>query len=132
MAIRQVATGIIRNSEGKICLTRRCQHRHQGGLWEFPGGKLAAGETPFEGLKRELAEETGIMVTAATLVDSCTFDYGDKAVALYFFRIDTYEGVPSGCEGQPLVWVPVQQLAEYPMPQANEEVIRRLLNGEGL
>lgn len=114
------------DERGAVLLARRPAHAHQGGLWEFPGGKLQAGEAPRAGLGRELAEELGIEVTGARPLIRVRHDYGDRAVILDVWRVEGFRGTPRGLEGQPLAWVEPERLAEYPMPAADGPIVSAL------
>jgi 8-oxo-dGTP diphosphatase len=120
-----VAVGVIYNSQGQILIARRHDDAHQGGLWEFPGGKVEQGETVCDALARELHEELGIVVTPS----SCTqlleirHDYSDKVVFLDVWAVSGFEGEPIGKEGQPLRWVRPSTLREYEFPAANVAII---------
>lgn len=121
-----VAVGVIRNEEGAVLIARRARDSHQGDLWEFPGGKIEAGETVTAALSRELAEELGIQVQAQSPLCQITHDYGDRSVLLDVWSVDRFTGLPQGLEKQPLRWLPVDQLQAAEFPQANRAIIRRL------
>ncbi len=118
-----VAVGVIRDGEGRILIAQRAKHAHQGGLWEFPGGKVEAGETVQQALRRELAEEVGIQVQAAVPLIKINHDYGDRQVLLDVWNINTFTGQASGCEGQALRWINAGQLQEFSFPAANQPII---------
>jgi len=99
---------------------------HQGGLWEFPGGKLEQGESPGQALERELLEELGINVGTARRLIQVRHDYPDKSVLLDVWRVDDYAGIPEGREGQPLEWVALDDLGEFTFPAANIPIIHAL------
>lgn len=109
-----------------ICITRRHDSTHQGGKWEFPGGKLEANEGPLAGLQRELREELGIQVRGAIPFLCVHHDYGDMEVTLDVWRVAQYEGTPRGREAQPLRWVRLAELDPSDFPDADRPVIRRL------
>src|SRR3954465_8084222 len=75
-----VAAAVIRGTDGKILIARRADTQHQGGLWEFPGGKVEPGEAVEAALARELQEELGITVEAARPLIKVTHDYPDKQI----------------------------------------------------
>lgn len=122
----RVAVGVILSRDGRILIARRAAHRHQGGLWEFPGGKVEAGETAREALARELREETGILVLDASALLAVSFDYPDRSVCLEVFQVTQYTGEPRGQEGQPLRWVLRSELADYTFPDANQPILEAL------
>jgi len=122
-----VAVGILINAAGKILIARRADHVHQGGLWEFPGGKVEAGETVQAALQRELQEELGVGTDGYIPVIQVRHDYGDKQVLLDVHRATRIEGEAHGREGQPLRWVMPEDLQVYTFPAANLPIIHALL-----
>ena len=119
-----VAAAVIKDRQGRVLISQRPGHVHQGGLWEFPGGKLEAGETTEAALKRELYEELGIVVQAARPLIRVRHDYPDKSVLLDVWRVTAFTGQPMGCEGQLVDWVAVEELAGRAFPAANEPIIK--------
>ena len=122
----RVAVGIVANAAGAILITRRPDHAHQGGLWEFPGGKVEAGEPVTAALRRELHEELGILVQAAEPLLHIRHAYPDKTVLLEVWRVTAYQGEPHGREGQPLTWVLPARLADFAFPAADAPIIEVL------
>lgn len=122
----QVAVGVIFDLHGNILIAKRPASAHQGGLWEFPGGKVAAGESVTEALARELQEELAIGVTQTSPLIKIRHDYGDKQVLLDVHRVTAFTGTPIGNEGQPLQWVSIAGLDDYSFPQANRAIIQAL------
>ena len=115
-----VAVGVIRRGD-RVLIARRPDHLHQGGLLEFPGGKVEPGETVQSALVREIREETGLSVSVSELTPliGIRHDYGDKCVFL-----DVWEGVsrndePEGKEGQQVEWRNPLVLADQDFPAAN-------------
>lgn len=134
-----VAAAVIRAADGRILIARRAADQHQGGLWEFPGGKVEPGETVQAALARELEEELGIRPTAARPLIQVHHDYPDKQVLLDVWEVSAFVGEPHGAEGQPLAWVGTRQLTEYRFPAANRPIVaaarlpdRYLITPEGL
>jgi len=119
-----VAVGVIENARGEIFIAQRAAEAHQGGLWEFPGGKLEPGETTPQALARELREELAIEVHACRPLIQIRHEYPDKAVLLDVYRVTQFSGVPRGNEGQPVRWVAPAQLTEYEFPAANRPIIK--------
>lgn len=122
----QVAVGIIRDGHDRILIAQRAGDSHQGGKWEFPGGKIESGEQASAALKRELLEEVGISVNLASPFMRIRHGYPDREVLLHVFRIIDSSGEVSGTEGQPIKWVSTESLSEYPFPQANLPILRAL------
>lgn len=122
-----VVAGIIVDDEGRILIARRPDHVHQGGLWEFPGGKCEPGEAPEAALARELGEELGITISRFSPFRCIAHDYADKQVLLDFWWVDGFSGEPSGAEGQQVRWVERASLGDYDFPAANEPVVAVLM-----
>lgn len=118
-----VAVAAIINDQHKVLVSKRPAHVHQGGLWEFPGGKLEPGEHVEAGLRRELQEELGITLRHARPLIRVAHDYADKSVLLDVWRVDRFQGDPVGHEGQQIKWVSVDQLQCYEFPAANLPII---------
>lgn len=129
MAAVVVAVGILLDEQGRVLVTRRAPGAHQGGLWEFPGGKVEEGETLQEALARELREELGLLVEASEPLMVLEHDYGDKQVRLDIQRVTRWSGEPRGLEGQPLAWQRPEQLQDWAFPAANKPILERLLAG---
>jgi 8-oxo-dGTP diphosphatase len=122
-----VAVGVVFR-DGKVLIARRPDHVHQGGLLEFPGGKVEADETVRQALVREIREETGLRINPDLLepVIGVRHDYGDKRVFLDVWEASSAEGDPEGREGQEIQWLDVQDLADVDFPAANRSIIRAL------
>ncbi|MEC6797827.1 8-oxo-dGTP diphosphatase MutT [Photobacterium sp. S4TG1] len=122
-----IAAGIILNpTQDRIFITRRDANAHQGGLWEFAGGKVEANETAEQAVIRELNEEVGIQVTTLTPFISLAHDYPDKALQFDFFAITAFAGEARGNEGQAGLWVAISDLNDYPFPEANMAVLAKI------
>ena len=122
-----VACGLI-DPDGRVLLARRPEGKPMAGLWEFPGGKVAPGETPEEALIRELREELGIDVSAACLAPfafaSHPLEGRHLLMPLYLCR--RWGGTPEGREGQALAWVRPNKLGDYAMPPADKPLVALL------
>ena len=125
--IIHVAAAAMIDNNDRVLLSRRRPDSHQGGLWEFPGGKLEPDESVAAGLTRELHEELGIDVVAHRPLIRITHHYPDRSVLLDVQLVDDWRGTPVGREGQPLTWVERQALPDYPMPAADAPVVNALL-----
>ncbi len=121
-----VAVAAIVNDAQQVLLARRPGHVHQGGLWEFPGGKCEPGEPVEAALEREIQEELGIHIGVRRPLIRVPHRYEDRSVLLDVWRVESFEGRPHGREGQPVEWVPVDELGERDFPAANLPIIRAL------
>jgi 8-oxo-dGTP diphosphatase len=126
----EVAAGVIYNPQGQILIAKRGANQHQGGLWEFPGGKIEAGEYAQQALTRELQEELAISVTASEPLIRIEHEYSDKSVVLDVWCVTAFSGQARGVEGQPLEWVLPSDLKNYDFPAANEPIIEAVLKRE--
>ena len=122
-----VAAGVILNAGNEVLLALRPLHKHQGGLWEFPGGKVEAGESVREALARELLEELNLEVLACEPFLLTEHDYGDKRVRLDVWLVTAHAGQLQGREGQLLDWVALAELRQRDFPAANLPIVDALL-----
>ncbi len=118
-----VVAGVIYNHQSEILLARRPEQSHQGGLWEFPGGKCEAGESALQALTRELEEELGLVVQKARPLISVNHAYPDKKIRLDVWRIEQWQGEPWGREDQTVQWFHPNHLKNNEFPAANLPVI---------
>lgn len=118
-----VAVGVVRDCSGKILIAKRPEHLHQGGLWEFPGGKVESGETVLQALRRELREEVGIEILTAKPLIKIDYRYPDRHVVLDVWHSREFDGEASSCEGQALQWVAPRRLWDFQFPAANRPII---------
>jgi 8-oxo-dGTP diphosphatase len=121
-----VAAGVILNSDKQVLLALRPKHKHQGGLWEFPGGKVEAGESVQQALARELREELDLEVLESSPFLVTRHDYGDKQVTLDVWLVTRHSGTPRGSEGQEIAWVGMEELGNYRFPEANVAIVKAL------
>lgn len=122
-----VVCGVIWSADGRYLLAQRPKGRIWDGYWEFPGGKIEAGETPAEAMDRELAEELGIRVTRSDPWLLKVFDYPHARVRLHFFHVREWSGTPTCLEGQQLHWqTPGEPCGVGPLLPANEPILRAL------
>ena len=121
----RVAVGVLTDGN-KVFITRRFPDSHQGGKWEFPGGKVEPEEDTLSALKRELREELGIEVVAAEPSMQVRHAYPDRQVLLDVWRIMDYRGAPHGREGQEARWASFADLMRLEFPAADRPILRRL------
>jgi 8-oxo-dGTP diphosphatase len=123
MSSVHVAVGVILDESRNILIARRAPDSHQGGLWEFPGGKVEPGEGLARALARELREELGIEIGRTSPLLEIHHDYGDTRVLLDVHVVWDFTGEALGLEGQPLAWVAPADLGEYQFPAANVPIV---------
>ncbi|MGB6116919.1 MAG: 8-oxo-dGTP diphosphatase MutT [Mesorhizobium sp.] len=125
-----VAACALVDADGRVLLSERPEGKQLAGLWEFPGGKVEAGETPEETLVRELQEELGIETKTACLAPltfaSHSYETFHLLMPLYVCR--RFWGTAKGLEGQRLKWVRPRDMRNYPMPPADEPLIPFLID----
>lgn len=125
MKIVEVAVGVIKRNK-RIFISKRADDLHQGGLWEFPGGKREPGESLERALSRELQEEVGIEVVEQSEFLLIEHDYGDKKVRLDVRLIEHFKGEPTHQENQISQWVDIGDLANFSFPEANRVIVEKL------
>ena len=121
-----VAVAVIVNDNGDVLIAKRPDHLHMGGFWEFPGGKVEAGESVLQALQREIFEEVALDIHAAQPLLKIPFQYPDKQVLLDVLRVTEFSGGATGCEGQQVLWVPRPELHRYEFPPANRAILNAL------
>jgi 8-oxo-dGTP diphosphatase len=122
-----VAVGVIINKQKQVLLAKRHDHLHQGGKWEFPGGKVEQNESVTEALIRELKEEVDLDINQTTELMDISHDYPDKHVRLDIHLVTDFTGNAVGVEGQQVKWVDINDLKDYQFPEANKPIIDKLL-----
>ena len=121
-----VVAGVLTDARGRILLARRTAGRDLAGAWEFPGGKVEQGETPFQALDRELHEELGIRIHSMDALIAVPQQYQHKRIVLDVYRVSRFSGKAKGLENQALAWSPLGKLNTYPMPPADRPVVAAL------
>ena len=122
-----VAVAVIINDLDQVLIAKRHQHLHQGGKWEFPGGKIEEGETAQRALEREIKEEVELTVLEATPLMVLEYDYGDKFVSLDTWTVTRFSGTACGAEQQEIRWVERSRLMDYQFPDANQPIVDSLI-----
>jgi len=122
----RVAVGILRRSDGQVLLAQRLPGTPYAGYWEFPGGKLEAGESAHDALLRELDEELGIAVERAAPWLVRRYEYAHAHVELNFFRVFAWRGEPVGRDGQAIAWQTPGAFGVTPLLPANTPILGAL------
>jgi 8-oxo-dGTP diphosphatase len=117
------------DADGRVLLAQRPEGKPMAGLWEFPGGKVEAGETPEATLIRESEEELGIVVREACLapLTFASHRYPDFHLLMPLYVCRRWEGTVTAREGQRFAWVRPNRLRDYPMPPADEPLVAHLM-----
>ena len=125
MKIILVSAVALIDPDGRVLLAQRPEGKSMAGLWEFPGGKVEAGETPEGALVRELHEELGIETWSSCLapLTFASHTYDDFHLLMPLFACRKWDGIVQGKEGQKLAWVPAKEMNKYPMPPADIPII---------
>lgn len=123
-----VAAVAMVDADGRVLMARRPEGKSMAGLWEFPGGKVDAGETPEAALVRELAEELGVDIAESCLapIAFASHAYDDFHLLMPLFACRVWKGAPAPREGQALKWVRPERLADLPMPPADVPLVALL------
>ena len=117
----------LRDPQGRLLLQQRPAHKHHGGLWEFPGGKVESGESPRVALCREIAEELAITLDPGWLEPALLADEGaGGAVVLFLYTATRWQGDVAGLEGQQWGWFTHEQARALPMPPMDRHLVERL------
>ena len=116
------------DADGRVLLARRPEGKPMAGLWEFPGGKVAPGETPEAALDRELREELGIDICVPCLapLTFASHSYDDFHLLMPLYVLRKWDGIVRPREGQKVAWVRPSRLADYPMPPADAPLVAML------
>ncbi len=122
-----VAVAMI-DPDGRVLLARRPEGKSMAGLWEFPGGKVEAGETPEAALDRELREELGVEICVPCLapLTFASHAYDDFHLFMPLYILRKWDGIARPREGQELAWVRPARLRDYPMPPADAPLVAAL------
>lgn len=125
MKILLVAAVALIDSENRVLLAKRPEGKALAGLWEFPGGKIEAGETPENALKRELKEELGIDINIENLkpIQFSSFNYQDFHLLMPLWELRVWENEPKPLEKQEIVWVRADELHKYDVPPADDSLV---------
>jgi len=122
----EVAVGVVRRTDGALLFAQRPEGKPYAGWWEFPGGKVEAGETVDQALSRELHEELGISVERLAPLEVVEFSYPHARVRLHFRLVTQWQGEPQSREGQAFSWQHPAAVGVGPLLPASVPVIERL------
>lgn len=130
MKIVQVAAVALFDADGRVLLAQRPEGKPMAGLWEFPGGKLEAGETPELCLRREMREELGIDIceSCAAPLSFVSHAYADFHLLMLLYACRKWEGIPTPLEGQNLAWRFPHAMGDLPMPPADLPLVAALMD----
>lgn len=122
-----VVAALIRDAQGRILLQQRPEGKHHAGLWEFPGGKVEAHETPGESLVRELEEELGLILDGDTLTPAGfaegMVDAQGRAIVILLYNVGVWSGEAVAREGGAFSWVEPHLVDSYPMPPLDVDLV---------
>ncbi len=121
-----IAVAVIVNQNNEVCISLRHKNAHQGGLWEFPGGKVEQDETIKQALNREIKEELNIDIKQSRPLITINHNYPDKVVCLHVHKVTLYQGEAAGLEGQRVKWLPFSHLSADDFPVANLPIIKAI------
>ncbi len=122
----RVVAGALYDRDRRVLIAERPAGKHMAGRWEFPGGKVAPGETEEAALARELLEELGVRIAGCRPFMRLAHDYEDRRVELSMWIVDRYTGDPASLDGQQLKWVAVGALAQEDILEADRPFIEAL------
>ncbi len=123
----EVVCGIIFNTKGEILIAERPAHTSYAGWWEFPGGKVEAGEEKLAALAREIREEVGIEIIAPKFFRHIVHEDEEKVLELDFWQIRQFIGVAQGLEGQEIRWVLPKELRNFEVLIANRQLVDEII-----
>lgn len=129
-AVTRVAAAVLFDLSGRVLIGQRPEGKHMAGYWEFPGGKLDAGEDAIDALHRELQEELGVGVTRCHPLITLRNEYSDRTILLEVFIVDSYVGVPAALEGQALRWVNTAELTRQQLLPADVPIVDAIMAHE--
>jgi mutator protein MutT len=128
---KQIGVAVISNEAGEILIDKRKMSGAMGGLWEFPGGKIEAGETIVDCIVREIREELAIEISVGEHLVTIEHSYPTIRVTLIAHHCKHISGIPQPIESDEIRWVKIGDLRQYQFPDANEAIIRAIVDLRG-
>jgi mutator protein MutT len=128
---KQIGVAVISNEAGEILIDKRKMSGAMGGLWEFPGGKIEAGETIVDCIVREIREELAIEISVGDRLLTIEHSYPTIRVTLIAHHCKHISGIPRPIESDEIRWVKIGDLRQYQFPDANEAIIRAIVDLRG-
>lgn len=127
-----VVAGIVwqQGTERRFLIAQRQKGKHLQDFWEFPGGKMEAGETPWQALQRELDEEVNIQPSSGSPFMQVYYRYPERNILLDTWVVEDYRGMVASAEGQLLQWITIAEVTEYRLPPADIPVIDAIKSSE--
>ncbi|NME70655.1 8-oxo-dGTP diphosphatase MutT [Flammeovirga aprica] len=122
----QVVAAVIIDDQQRLLITQRPLHKSQGGLWEFPGGKVENSESNEEALVREIKEELSVTITVGEFIDSCQHDYGNIVIELIAYFSKVKEGSIQLNEHIDMQWISVEELEQYEWAPADVPIVDKI------
>ncbi len=126
-----VVAGFLKK-DGRVLVGQRPENHSLAGQWEFPGGKIEAGETPEKALARELEEELDIDASIGDLKMACTHSYGDVGILILFYEVLFWKGEPKAKHHLALEWIYPEELLDRSIPEANRKLIDQIFKALGV
>lgn len=123
-----VVAAVIRDDQNRFLIAKRKASQSNGGLWEFPGGKIEKGETEQQALVREIQEELGVKIWVLKFLKCSIYKYPNKTITLYSYYCEIFEGSPTNIEHDEIRFVPLSDFDKYEFSGANRETIELLQN----
>ncbi len=121
-----IGVAVIKNERGEILIDKRLPKGNFGGLWEFPGGKLEAGETIQSCIKREIKEELAIEIEVEKHFLTIDYTYSKFQLTLEVYECRHLQGIPQPIECTEIRWVNLEELESFSFPEANTQIIAKL------
>ena len=122
-----IVTAAIIQREGRVLICRRPRGKRQAGYFEFPGGKLETGESPRQGLQRELREELGVESNIGLPYEVLSHEYEFGTVLLLFFQAEIIGGQPRPLHHDAVVWAEIDELDDYKFLEADKSLVKRIM-----